>query len=483
MSAIPSPAAGITAPPEQAPQDNTGKNRICAFKWAASLLLPLVVFLLPESTNLTLPMKTFLYITLWAVISWAVKTMDDVVTAMALPVLYVLAGLLPYKLAMSSWTAPLTILAIGGLILGKIVMDTGLAKRVALWCVHAMGGSFSGALIGLTLAAAIVAPFVPSITGKVILFGVIAIGLCDALGYKPMSREATAICLATYMAVTATKLCYLTGGGDVVLPITIMDEVTGVTTTWLTYAMYNFIPGMLYAALSLGLVLVLLRPTNPASVKEISMAQYKSLGPMSNNERKAGYMMLITLALLLTEPFHKIPTAITMFLMGLAAFLPGINFMTGKSFGSMNLNIVFFINGCMAIGICANAVGMNGWMSEHLLVMLENSSPVIGTLTCYVIGLLINFLLTPIAAFVSLTGPLVSMAQGMNIDPRIFVHAFQYGLDQYVLPYEYAPLLLAFGMGYIGFGDMVKVLAVRMVVTGVFIVVIAYPFWSFVSSL
>lgn len=457
-------------------------DTVLALKWAASLLLPLLMFCLPASSGLTMPMKIFLAITLWAVISWAVTTLSDVVVAMLLPILYVLAGLLPYKQAMGGWTAQLTVLMIGGLILGKVVMDTGLAKRIALWCVNHTGGSFSGALLGLTLAAIIMAPFVPSVTAKLILLSVIAMGLCDALGYKPRSREATAVCLAAYLAVTASKMCYLTGSGDVVLPVSLMDEVTGVPTTWLTYALYNFIPGMIYTGLSLGLVLLLLRPRNAISIKAIAAEQYAQLGKMGVNEHKAVGLLVVTLVVLMTEPLHGIPTAITMFLVGMAAFFPGLNFMTGKSFGAMNMNLIFFVNGCMAIGICANAVGMNAWMSQYMLVLLQQDSAIWSVLNCYWIGLAVNFLLTPVAAFVSMVAPMTQIALDMGVNPMLFVHAFQYGLDQYVIPYEYAPLLLAYGMGYIGFGDMVKVLGARMVVGAVFIMAVAFPYWSFISN-
>lgn len=82
-------------------------------KWAISLLLPPLFLLLPESTGLDGRMKLFLVITLWAVIVWGFNIISEVAVAMALPILYVLAGLLPYKAAMSSWTDTLTIITLG----------------------------------------------------------------------------------------------------------------------------------------------------------------------------------------------------------------------------------------------------------------------------------------------------------------------------------------------------------------------------------
>ena len=74
------------------------------------------------------------------------------------------------------------------------------------------------------------------------------------------------------------------------------------------------------------------------------------------------------------------------------------------------------------------------------------------------------------------------MAAAMEVDPAILVHSFQYGLDQYVLPYEYDPFMLAMGMGYIGFRDMALVMLARMVVMAAFLGCVAVPFWMMVSA-
>ena len=68
----------------------------------------------------------------------------------------------------------------------------------------------------------------------------------------------------------------------------------------------------------------------------------------------------------------------------------------------------------------------------------------------------------------------------MDMNPRILYYAFQYGLDNYIFPYEYAVLLYFFSSGFMLFRDMAKVLAVRMILTGVFLAFIAIPYWKFI---
>lgn len=94
--------ASVSAAPVPAvASERFGKLRTL-LAWAASLLLPPLLLLLPDASGLDDRMRLFLVITSWAIIVWGFNLISEVAVAMILPVLYVAAGLLPYKEAMSS---------------------------------------------------------------------------------------------------------------------------------------------------------------------------------------------------------------------------------------------------------------------------------------------------------------------------------------------------------------------------------------------
>lgn len=88
--------------------------------------------------------------------------------------------------------------------------------------------------------------------------------------------------------------------------------------------------------------------------------------------------------------------------------------------------------------------------------------------------------MTPLAATTTLSAPVTELGMQMDMNPRILYYAFQYGLDNYIFPYEYAVLLFFFSTGYMVFKDMIKVLAARMVLTFFFVSFVAIPFWKFI---
>ena len=275
-------------------------------KWALSLILPLGVYLLlPRDGSLSQPMMAFLAITLWAVCAWAMDTLNEIAVGILLPALYILFCGVGMKVVYSPWLSEVPIIVIGGFILGKIIQDTGLGKRIALGCVRAAGGSFAGALCGITLGAAIVSPLVPSIMGKAAIFCAVALSLCDALDFKPKSREATAVVLGTCLAVGSTKLCYLTGAADLTMGMGLADKIMGTQTTWMQYALHNFVPGMLYTAMSLAIVLLVLRsPVKKDVLRCVVQEKYRELGVMAPEQKRALALLVLTLALLATDSLH-----------------------------------------------------------------------------------------------------------------------------------------------------------------------------------
>lgn len=457
-------------------------DRTMLAKWAFSLLAPALVYaLLPRSASLTQPMIIFLAITAWAVSAWALDTLNEIAVGLLLPCLYVLFCSVSPKVIYSPWLSDVPIVVIGGFILGKIIQDTGLGRRIALGCVRSMGGSFSGALCGMTLGAAIVSPLVPSIMGKAAIFCTVAVSLCDALDFKPKSREATAVVLGTCLAVGATKLCYLTGAADLVLGMQLADKVMGTQTTWIQYALHNFVPGMLYAAMSLGIVLLVLRsPIKKEAMHHTVVEKYRELGPMSDEQKRSLLLLLLTLLLLSTDSLHGVSAGIVLIFIAVLSFMPGMSLMDNAKVSKVNFAPLFFIMGCMCIGSAGGFLKVTDWLASLVLPLFTGMDITLAGTCSYVVGVVANFLLTPLAATTTLTSPMTALGMQLNMDPRILYYSFQYGLDNILFPYEYALYLYFFSSGYISFKDMILVMAIRMVLTAGFVAAIAVPWWRLV---
>jgi len=460
-----------------------GVSAVDVVKWVSSFLVPaLVYYLLPiDGVTLTHSMAMFLVVTIWAVSVWAMDLINDIAVGMLLPTLYIVLCGVPGKVIAGPWSSQVPNTIIGGFILCKILQDTGLGRRIGLGSMNMMGGSFIGALIGLMCAVFVINPFIPSAAGKAIIFCAIVVSLCESLDFKKQSREATAFMLVAFVSVASSKLCFLTGGVDLVLGMDLVDKVLATETSWLEYAMWNFLPATLYALMSVAIVIIMLPSRiNKDEFKAVLQMRYNELGSMSKLEKRAALLMMFTLVMLSTDKWHGMATGMTLIFVAFIAFIPKVGLMTSDSLRKVNFSPLFFIMGCMAIGSAGNFLKATDWLAANSLHYFESLSVTWAGIASYVFGVTGNFLLTPLAATASLSSPLIELGLQMGVEPLVLYFSFQYGLDNYIFPYEYAILLLFYSFGYIHFASMVKMLAVRMVATALFLFFIAIPFWNWI---
>ena len=58
-----------------------------------------------------------------------------------------------------------------------------------------------------------------------------------------------------------------------------------------------------------------------------------------------------------------------------------------------------------------------------------------------------------------------------------------HGVDQIIMPYEYALYLIFVSFGLIRLGDFIKLCSVKMVVNLIFVMVILIPYWRLIGFL
>lgn len=430
--------------------------------------------------TLSVPETYFAAITVLALSIWGFELLPEAPVAVVLPALYVLFGVAPAKQVFGPWSSTVGWVMVGGLLLGSMMGRTGLARRIALWATNVMGGSFIRVLWGILLGGMILAPFVPSAMGKAAIVSVICIGICDALGIAKGTKESSAVILTGFIAVAAPKMAYITGGGDILLSMTQVSTAMQIPPyTWMGYFIHNFVPAMLYSVVSLVTLIAVLRPKLAGDIKSVVAEQYASLGPMKRDEYKVAATLALLLLLMLTDSVHKIDIGWLMLVIPFIAFLPGYNVMTKEAFDKLPFPAVFFVVGCMSIGAAASGCGIDKTMSAAVLPLLRGSE-LYSVFMSFAAGVGINFLLTPLAAVSTFTVPLVEIAKQLNIDPLLMVYAFNYGLEQYIFPYEFAVLLFFASFGYTKLSHIIMVFGARMIVSALLLAFVFYPFWKYV---
>lgn len=450
-------------------------------KWGLALASPVATMILLQHSSLTHAAVLFFAVTICVAFVWGFDLLPATMAAISLCVLYILLGIAKPATVFSSWGSTVPWITVGGLFFAEIVQHTGLAKRIALRCILLVGCSMTRLFIGMALAGVILALLVPSITARVVMFVAIGVAFCQSLELSKNSKAASAIILMAYAAGAHTIQAIFTAAN---VSIIIVDQLqkAGFGITFMDFFLHNIAISIPYTALSVIMCRWLLgndHALQPERLLGMVEARMAELGPISRDEVKALVLLVCGMTIFATEHLHKLPGAYVFLAASLVGFLPGVNLLNEKSFGKINFSVVVFIASCMGIGSVAKVVGADTWIAAQLLPLVHGGSALFVTMCAYSFGVIINFMLTPLAAVASLGIPLIEMAKQMHIPAPGILYSFVYGLDQYIFPYEYAPLLYAFSCGFITLKHVMGALVVRIVLVAGLLAGVGYPVWSY----
>ncbi len=260
--------------------------------------------------------------------------------------------------------------------------------------------------------------------------------------------------------------------------MSMMEKATGITVGFMDFIIQNMLVTTIWAFLQVAIVVLFLRP-NQKIDHDLILENYKKMGVMSFNEKKALFILGVIILALATESIHKIAIQYIFVIVALICFVPGVRLLKEDDISKMNFKIMFFIAGCMAIGTVASTSGAGQWLYKIFDTFMRGSQ-LYTFVAAWLFGLAANFLMTPLAAESAFTGSIALMAQSAGYNPIPVVYSFMWGMDQYVLPYEVSALTYIFAFGYITYKQLVLVFIPRMVIGLLYLVTICYPFWNFI---
>ena len=139
-----------------------------------------------------------------------------------------------------------------------------------------------------------------------------------------------------------------------------------------------------------------------------------------------------------------------------------------------NYVLVKFLGICPFLGVSKKLNSAFGMSCAVIFVM---------TLATAVTWPIQNFLLTPVAAVSTFTVPLAQIADTLGVSALAPTYSLLYGLDQYILPYEYAVFLYFFSTGYIHLKNLMQVFAVRALLALILLVAVFYPYWCLTGAI
>lgn len=455
--------------------EGTIKNKNLWVKWLITLAVPVSFACIPLSQDYTRELMIFFAITAFIISIVAFDLVDLMAASILLPTLYFLSGVAPMGQAFGAWTNTTIWMILGALILANALDECGLLRRIALGCIVRCGGTYTGTLYGVFLAGVAIS-FVTFSQAFIIMI-TLTYGICRAMELDRSIRGSLMCFVGMLGGITTCTFMY--NPGYLALGEAGIRAIEpGFTVQWYDSLLYNG----LYFFLFLGLIWLLTRIYNTREITFSGGAKYfheelAKLGPMTVKEKKGLFIVGLLMIYLFSSPFHGLPAAYGFMTFTYLLFFPGINVATSECIKKTNFSVIFFIAGCLGIGIVASYLHAEQLISKLVAPVLQGSSPLVALLLMLSLGAICNLFLTPYAMMAALSLPFATLAIDLGFSPLTSIMTLMISTDIVFLPHEVAGCLLMYSFGLIPMGNFVKLYTLKAILTYIFFIVAIYPLW------
>jgi len=205
--------------------------------------------------------------------------------------------------ALSGYANSSVWLVLAAMMMSRALRESGLARRIALWFVRAIGRTSLGLAYALHLTDLTLATGVPSITARSasIVFP-IARSITDLYQSSPgptAGRLGTFLMTSMYQtSVVASAMFFYSSAANVLLG-SLAAQYAGVTITWVSWFVAGLVPGLASSIAAPWLVYRVLPPElrrTPAASR-FAREELQKLGPIRGRELTVGGVFVTLVAL------------------------------------------------------------------------------------------------------------------------------------------------------------------------------------------
>jgi DASS family divalent anion:Na+ symporter len=426
-----------------------------------ALLYFVVAYLIPHPASVT-PQGWRLFAIFLSVI---VGMMLQPLPGAALVILGLTAAVLngtPMRDALAGFAEPSVWLVLTALLMARVLMETGIARRIALLFIRSFGHSSLGVGYALVLTDITLATGVPSITARSAgMVMPIGLSIADLFGSSPgpTSRRLGAYLVATiYQGSAVACAMFLTGQASNVLAANLAMKLVNVEVTWSGWLVAACVPGAVSVLVIPWLVHRVLPPDIKRTPEAAAFARtgLAQMGRLSRNEWIAMTVFVGVGLAWLTSGLHGLDVTFVAFA-GLSTLIVTGTLRWEQAVAEKTAwDVLVWYGGLLRLGELLNGTGVTRVFAESIGGALTG----IPWFTVLIITLLIYFYTHYF--FASITShmlamfpPFVLVLTSLGAPPLLAVYSLMClanlpaGLTHYGT--TTGPIL--FSQGYVTFGD------------------------------
>ena len=367
-------------------------------------------------------------ILIMAIVWWITGVLPEFVTAVVMAVLFVVVAGISVGATFSTFASSTWWLLLSAFTLGVGMKTSGLMKRIALAIVSKFPRTFRCQVAAQLVTGTVLGPLIPSLAVKGAMLAPLAMNIGDELGYERQGKRATGLFAAMLVGIRTVAptivSASITGYALMAtLPVDVQEQFNMASwfvaaLPWLVVVLvlnYFLIMGIYGRGEKAG------ESSCGGTDEDASQPIPDGLGPLSAVEKRMLGIILVTVVLWATEPFHHV-SAMAVGLAALVAMfvLKVIDVPAFKS--GVNWTSLLFIGIALGLGSVFAEAGLNDWVMQTCGPAFQAlaGNPYLLVLGIGVITVVLRFLIVSEVAYLHLLMAfLVPMAASVGVNPWV----------------------------------------------------------------
>ncbi len=361
-----------------------------------------------------------------AIVWWITGVLPEFVTAVVMAVLFVVVAGVSTGAVFSTFASSTWWLLLSAFTLGVGMKKSGLMKRIALAIVNKFPRTFRCQVIAQLVTGTVLGPLIPSLAVKGAMLAPLAMNIGDELGYERQGKRATGLFAAMLVGIRTVAPTIVSASVTgyalmATLPAEVQEQFN--MATWFVAALPWLV---VVLVLNYFLIMGIYNRGNKAScaseaADDSRMGTGSSLGPFTSTEKRMLGIILVTVVLWATEPFHHV-SAMAVGLAALVAMFV-LKVVDVPSFKSgVNWTSLLFIGIALGLGSVFSEAGLNDWVMSTCGPAFQAlaGNPYVLVLGIGVITVILRFLIVSEVAYLNLLMAfLVPMAASVGVNPWV----------------------------------------------------------------
>lgn len=336
----------------------------------------------------------------------------------------------PMPAVLGGFAEPSVWLVIVAMIIAKAMLDCGLARRIALLFVRAVGKTSLGVAYALQMTDVTLASGVPSITARSAgMILPVARSIAELFGSRPdetRTRLGAFLIAAMYQGSAVACAMFITGQASNLLGANLALKLVNVQVTAPSWFMAAIVPGLLSCLVVPWITYKTLKPevTFTPEAPDFARAELKKMGPLSRDE----WITLLVFAGVgvtwLTTVFHGLDVTMVA-LIGFGVLLVTGTMTWQTAAGERSAWDVFvWYGGMLRMGQLLNDTGSTRVLAENVAGMFTGIPWQVVLVAILIIFFYTHYFFASITAhMLAMFPPFIAVLIGIGVPPLLAVYS------------------------------------------------------------